>query len=87
MPDDYLRSIELLIGSLRLGALDPPAKRDALLNGNRLCLLRPRRRCRSDHRPHRRRRRGDERMIFLAAFVAAFCTGWVIAAVITLWFD
>jgi len=26
-------------------------------------------------------------MIFLAAFVAAFCTGWVITAVITLWFD
>jgi len=26
-------------------------------------------------------------MIFLATFVAAFCTGWVIAAVITPWFD
>jgi len=26
-------------------------------------------------------------MIFLAAFVAAFCTGWVIAAVITPWFE
>jgi hypothetical protein len=36
---------------------------------------------------NRRRRRGDERMIFLAIFVAAFCTGWVIAAVITPWFD
>jgi len=26
-------------------------------------------------------------MIFFATFVAAFCTGWVIAAVITPWFD